>query len=73
VQDVLLLDVDFMVGGGPIAAIANHPGIQARTYVLHSLPRFRLDWASNPLTVCMAAGFMPVVGNSAADCGPDSR
>jgi hypothetical protein len=28
-QDVLLLDVDFMVGGGAIADIANHPGVQA--------------------------------------------
>lgn len=28
-QDVLLLDVDFMVGGGPIADIVNYPGVQA--------------------------------------------
>ena len=26
---MLLLDVDFMVGGGPITDIVNHPGIQA--------------------------------------------
>ena len=26
---MLLLDVDFMVGGGTITDIANHPGIQA--------------------------------------------